>query len=310
MLTNKLIEELLFIRLCQILINEEYKAGKFKIPVHLALGHEAIAVAVSNTLEKQDKLLLTHRNMAYNLARTGGRVKSVLHEYYLADSGLAGGRLGSMNLINKENNIIYSSSILANNFSVSAGIAMAEKLRNTQGVTFVLSGDGAIEEGSFYESLMLMKSLGLAVVVIIENNEWSLGTHVSERRTPIDLKQLVASLGIDYCKLEGNNAASYLETLKNVRSEVLNTSEPVCVEVILKTLGDRRNPPSEDCPEGKYINYHAGPSPVVNINNDLHGALLRDNSDDPIYVLGKEVGMDRLSSMVVDLMQELKSELL
>lgn len=303
------IDEIIRIRLSQVLINEAYKAGSFKIPIHLSFGHEAIAVAVSSILKSQDKLLLTHRNMAYNLARAG-KLKPILDEYLLNEKGIANAKLGSMNLVNLEANIIYSSSILANNFSVSAGIAMADKLKNNQAVTFVLGGDGSMEEGTFYESLVMMKSLSLSVVVIIENNEWSLGTHITERRTPIDLKKLTESIGIKYIKLENNNTESYIKILQQAREKSLQMNEPVCIEVILKTLGDRRNAPTPEYIEGKYINYHAGPSLTVDVSSDFHGALLKDNVDDPVYVILQEIGIEKLKILTSTIFAQLKTELI
>jgi TPP-dependent pyruvate/acetoin dehydrogenase alpha subunit len=306
---DKMTNELIRIRLSQVLVNEEYKAGKFKIPVHLSFGHEAIAVAVSNTLETHDKLLLSHRNMAYNLARSG-KLRPVMDEYQLNVGGLAKARLGSMNLNNPEKNIIYSSSILGNNFPVAAGIAMAAKLKNDRSVTFVLGGDGSMEEGSFYESLVMMKGLALSVVVIIENNEWSLGTHITERRTPIDLSKLAGSVGIEYLKLEGNHTGEYLDILKSIRNKALETCEPVCIEVILKTLGDRRNAPTPEYPEGKYINYHAGPSPTVNVQEVYFGSILRENADDPLFVLREEIGNEKFDRLAGSILAELKDELI
>lgn len=305
---DKIIDAMIRIRLCQVLINEEYKKGAFKIPIHLSFGHEAIAVAVSETLEGSDKLLLTHRNMSYNLVRSGD-IRKVLDEYYLNNTGLAKGRLGSMNLINRERNIIYSSSILANNFSVAAGVAMAEKLKIKGGFTIVLGGDGSMEEGSFYETLVMMKSLELPALVIIENNEWSLGTHISERRKPIHLQQLCAAFDIEYVRLEGNNVEEYIQILGNLRNKILESNEPVCAEVLLKTLGDRRNPPTADYPQGKYINYHAGPSPTVDINENLHSVILTKNSDDPIFVLNEIIGREKLISVTKEIMRQLKIEL-
>ena len=105
---EKIAEEILRLRISQISINEEYKAGKFKIPVHLALGHEAIAVALNHIFQDGDKLILSHRNMAYNLVRLG-KLRPILDEYFLKPTGLAGGKLGSMNLINPSRGIIYAS---------------------------------------------------------------------------------------------------------------------------------------------------------------------------------------------------------
>ena len=72
-----LAEEIMRVRIAQLLINERYKAGAFRIPIHLALGHEAIAVAVSAVMTPEDRLVLPHRNLHYNLAR-GATLKSVL----------------------------------------------------------------------------------------------------------------------------------------------------------------------------------------------------------------------------------------
>ena len=306
---TKIIQELLFVRLSQMIINEKYKEGKFKIPVHLSFGHEAIAVALSNTLEQTDKLLLSHRNIAYNLIRSG-KLRPVLDEYLLLETGLAKGRLGSMNLINKSKNIIYTSSILANNFSVAAGIAMAESLKSKPSVTFVLGGDGSMEEGSYYESLVMMKSLGLSVVVIIENNEWSLGTHISERRIPINIEKLTNAIGVDYVRLEGNDTNKYLETLKSIRNLSLKSKSPICVEVILKTLGDRINPPTKEYPEGKYINYHAGPTQTVSMGEGNLNIILQNNSDDPIFIASEKISMKAFKELNELVLDDLKSELL
>lgn len=295
---EKIAEEIVRIRLSQLLINEEYKAGKFKIPVHLALGHEAIAVAVSRVLSGGDKLILSHRNMAYNLARLG-KLKPILDEYLLKPAGLAGGKLGSMNLINPELGIIYSSSILGNNFPVAAGIAMAEKIKETGNAVFILGGDGSIEEGSFYESLVLSKTLGLGLVFIIENNEWSLGTHISERRHPINLLQLTGSVDIPYLNLEGNHTDIYIEALKKAREEVLRKGIPICVEVAVKTLGDRK------ADDGRYINYHAGPAPTV----DTTKIMLRENEDDPVFVINQEIGQERFGELSQKIMEELQNEI-
>ena len=122
----KITKELLRIRLSQLLINEQCKAGAFEVPVHLALGHEAIAVGVHLLMDEYDRLILSHRNMHYNLVRAGS-LKSIIDEFLLKKEGLAQGELGSMNLANESKGIIYTSSILGNNLSVAAGCALIKK---------------------------------------------------------------------------------------------------------------------------------------------------------------------------------------
>ena len=55
---------MLRIRIGQQMINERYKAGDFKVPIHLALGHEAVAAAVSEAMHDLDQLIVSHRNDA------------------------------------------------------------------------------------------------------------------------------------------------------------------------------------------------------------------------------------------------------
>ncbi len=137
---QKIAEEVIRVRVSQMIVNEEHKAGKFKIPLHLAFGHEAVAVAVSETMEKGDSLLPTHRNIAFNLARAVN-LRPILNEYLLKPTGQNGGHSGSMNLLNPERGIVYTSSILGNQFPVAVGIAMAAKVFEKKNATIVMGGD-------------------------------------------------------------------------------------------------------------------------------------------------------------------------
>ena len=93
-LTDKKIpREIIKIRIAQMMINEQYKDGKFQIPIHLAFGHETIAMAVNKIMEKDDKLILSHRNIAYNLAREQ-KLKGILDEYFLKKNGIGNMKLG------------------------------------------------------------------------------------------------------------------------------------------------------------------------------------------------------------------------
>ena len=293
---DNILREIIWLRLSQIYINELYKEGKFKIPVHLALGHESIAIAVDHSMEREDSLFLTHRNIHYNLARLKS-VKEDVEEYLLKDSGLGKSLLGSMNLHNQEQNIIYTSSILGNNLCVGSGYAFGSKVKGISGVTFIVTGDGAIEEGAFYESLLFLCSNKLPSIIIVENNEWSLGTKINERRGDINLEGLCNSLGASYFSLQDNDPFEYLKQLKIFRELSLNQSVPVVVEVELKTLGNwiLKN---KEHPNGKFINYHAGPAPEVDLREDY--PILDESSNDPLFVLKNYMSTEELLNISVE----------
>ena len=64
---KSIIKNIVWLRLAQLKINDYYKLGYFKIPIHLALGHETIAVCVNKIMNKNDHILPSHRNIRYNM---------------------------------------------------------------------------------------------------------------------------------------------------------------------------------------------------------------------------------------------------
>lgn len=302
---NSLAENILRIRIGQMMVNENYKNGEFKIPLHLAFGHETIAVAIDEIMDNEDKLILTHRNIAYNLARLG-KLRPIMDEYFLKSTGLDNAKSGSMNLINPKHGLIYTSSILGNNFSVAVGVAMSQKIKHENGITIVLGGDGSLEEGSFHESILMFKSLNLSGLLVIENNEWSMATKISERRIPIDLETFAKSYDVRYIRLSGNDPLDYIQELKNLKEYSKKNNELVCIELMVNTLGDWTMT-NDQYPDGKFINYHAGPAPTVDVK--ACPALIKENNSDPIFVLINLIGIDELNKISDKIRRELEEEM-
>ena len=82
---KKEIENLLYLRLGNHIINELLKKKLFKIPIHLGFGHEALALALINNISKNDVLCLTHRNFTYNLAVDLNLNKIINHFFFKDD---------------------------------------------------------------------------------------------------------------------------------------------------------------------------------------------------------------------------------
>lgn len=296
--------EVLRIRLCQMIVNEKYKRGEFEIPIHLAFGHEAIAVAVARCMEDEDKLILTHRNIHYNLAKNES-LRRQLDEYFLKESGLSKGFSGSMNLANIEKGLVYTSSILGNNLSVAAGLALANKVKDSKGVVFVVTGDGAIEEGGFYETMLFIKSNALNVLIIVENNEWSLATKINERRCNINLEKLAATFEINYALLKGNEVYEYVNKIREIREYILKDKTSFCIEVCLSTLGGYFVKTNE-ASIGRCVNYHAGPASMVCLDK---WPLIEQTDNDPLFVLLKYFDERLLRELAVEALKDIKEDI-
>lgn len=296
--------EVLRVRISMLMINELIKKKTFSVPIHLALGHEAIAVAVAATMQPSDRLLLTHRNIHYNLA-CNPSLRREIDEYLLRESGLAGGRNGAMNLTNPDAGVIYTSSILANCLPVATGIAMGQCVSQRDAVTIALTGDGALEEGAFYETLMIANSLNLPLVVVIENNEWSMHTRIDERRCAVDLESIATAFGMKIYRLTGNDLDLYCDTLRGVRNETSASRKPCVVEVSLSTLGDY-SVVEGGSSQSRQINYHTGAVAHLSLAN---GPIIDESERDPVYMIAKLVPKADIMRWTHEISTELESQL-
>ena len=293
---TELYREVIRVRLSQLFINELIKKKEFKIPLHLALGHEAIAVAVSSIMDNnKDQLLLSHRNVHYNLAREKS-LRPLIDEYYLKKSGLGEGKLGSMNLNNPKKDIPYTSSILGNNLSVASGLALAKKVNNDKSLVIVVTGDGAIEEGSFYENCLFMKSNNLSSMIIVENNQWSLATSIKERRCDINLQSFCESMGIKYLYLSKNDVNDYALKIKTLKEYSIRNNAPVCIEVECTTFGFWWTE-TENSSLKRFINYHHGEASPQHLSTLYSLPIIEKNDKDPIFVLKKYLTEENISSI-------------
>ena len=225
-------------------------------------------------MANEDQILLNHRNIHYHLA-LGATEDQLVAEYDLKSEGLAGGKFGSMNLVAPRNRNIYTSNILGNNLAVVLGVAQSQKLQARESVTWVVTGDGAIEEGIFYESLLSASTWNLPIIYVVEKNRWSLGTEISDRRTEIDLNSYCASIGVPYVALKGNDVQKYTDTMSNSRT-LASQEGPVLIEVHLETLGGFF---VDEETGRRYINYHAGKAKL-----ETNQIMITENDSDPAYV--------------------------
>jgi len=273
---SELSKKVLDSRKIQLLIANEINDGTYKIPVHLALGHEASSTAVVAASKIGDLFSLTHRNLHFHIA-LGADFKSIDSEYKLLKTGLSSGLLGSMNMTNASRGNVYTSNILANNLAVANGLALSLIITGRNNVVWAVTGDGAIEEGTFYESLIVATAIDLPVIFIVENNQWSLGSKIEERRKKIDLKKISEGLGINYYLFTGNNVNEYYKELVNVRNRCVTEKFPTIIEFEVTTLGGYQ---IEEDSGKRYINYHAGALKIKPNTN----YIFEETINDPVYV--------------------------
>ena len=227
---NKLFESMLRIRLVEESIANKYSEQKMRCPTHLSIGQEAIAVGVCANLTSQDQVLSTHRAHAHYLAK-GGCLNSMMAEIYGKTSGCSKGMGGSMHLIDTSVGFMGSTAIVANTIPVAVGLALEKKLTRKKSIACVFFGDGATEEGAFYESVNFAIIHSLPILFICENNLYSVYSGL-EVRQPVDRKiyKMVRAMGISAQHGNGNDVEEVARKVKHAKTMILKSGGPQFLE--------------------------------------------------------------------------------
>ena len=184
-LSKKVLRNLLFemmrIRRVQLAIESRYPENEMQTPVHLCIGQEAVAVGVCANLKINDYINSNHRGHGHYLAK-GGNLRALIAELYGRASGCSKGRGGSMHLVDTKVGHYGSSAIVGGGISIGTGMGLAIKMQSKNNVSVIFFGDGASDEGVLYESINFAVLKKLPVIFILENNQYSVCSHISARQ--------------------------------------------------------------------------------------------------------------------------------
>ncbi len=225
-----LYEQMYRIRAVEEAIADNYPDGKMRCPVHLSIGQEAIPAAFAQVIRVSDFVVSTHRGHAHYLAK-GGDLNAMIAEIYGKSSGCAKGKGGSMHLIDLDVNFMGTSAIVGNSIPIGVGLALSAQLKKTNQISCVFLGDGATEEGVFYESVNFAAVRKLPVLFICENNLYSVYSPLSVRQPEgRSIAKMVSAMGIETTVGDGSDIISCHEIIKNAVEIVRNTGMPYFLE--------------------------------------------------------------------------------
>ena len=161
---------------------EVYASDKIQSPIHLSIGQELASVAVCAALRKTDKVFGSYRSHALYLAK-GGKLRAFVAELYGKSTGCARGKGGSMHLVEPEAGLLGTSAIVGSLIPVATGYAWAQKLKGSSVVTVCFFGDGATEEGCYFEALNFAALHSLPILFVCENNGYAIHTPLTARQS-------------------------------------------------------------------------------------------------------------------------------
>ena len=218
------------IRKIEEYIAKEYPKGEMRCPTHLSIGQEAVAVATSSSIYSTDFAVSTHRGHAHYLAK-GGNLKSMISEIFGKATGCSEGKGGSMHLIDKKVNFMGTSAIVGNSIPIGVGLALSATIKKSGQISIVYLGDGAVEEGVFYESINFAVLRNLPVLFICENNLYSVYSPLSVRQPKgRKISEMVNGMGCSSAASDGNNVELSYQLISSKINTIRNNCGPVFLE--------------------------------------------------------------------------------
>ena len=195
-LNLSLYKKVCLIRRAEEAIRANYASDKMKTPMHMSTGSEAIAAGVCQALRPQDQIIGTYRSHGIYLAKTG-ETDQFFAEMYGKASGMAKGKGGSMHLTHVEGGLICTSAIVGTTIPVALGATFAHKMLKQDKVVAVFFGDGAVDEGVFWESLNSACIMKLPVLFVCEDNGFAVHIPAAQRHGYRSILEVVKQFDCD-----------------------------------------------------------------------------------------------------------------
>jgi pyruvate dehydrogenase E1 component alpha subunit len=225
-----------------------------KTPVHMGVGGEAIPVGVMAALPPKTPCFGTYRNHSLYLA-CGGDLEGFFAELYGRRPGPGKGKAGSMHLACPDRGLVTTSAVVGTTIPLAVGAAFAEQYRGSDAVVPVFFGDGAVEEGVFWESLNFALLKKLRVLFVCEDNGLAIHTPSSERQGYKSLTAAAAAFGCRTAEGDGADAVEVKAQAAEMAATMRRDGGPGLLRFtylrFLEHVG-----PGEDWPAG----YRARPS--------------------------------------------------
>jgi TPP-dependent pyruvate/acetoin dehydrogenase alpha subunit len=221
---------LLKVRLTEEILAERYKQQEMRTPTHFGIGQEAVAVGVCHALRQDDVVYSHHRCHNHFLAK-GGSVYKLAAELYGRADGCSGGRGGSVHITAPDVGFIASSAILGETTACAVGSALAFKMDGRDRVAVTFFGEGAMDEGSFYESANFASLKKLPVLFVCENNLYATESPLPLRQPPgTDLCDRARSFKIEAARIDGNDVHEVYRAAESALANVRAGAGPFFLE--------------------------------------------------------------------------------
>ena len=221
-----LYKNIYLIRHAEEVIIKTYPTDEMKTPMHMSMGEEAIVCGVVAALGVNSQTFGTYRSHALYLAVTGD-TDGFFAELYGKANGPVRGKGGSMHLMAPEKGLLATSAVVASTIPVAVGAAYTNKIKKNKKVVAVFFGDGAIDEGVFWESLNFACLLKLPVLFVLEDNGFAVHTSDVKRHGYKSIDNIVKNFNCEVISSSTTDVEKVYKITESALKKIKNASKPV-----------------------------------------------------------------------------------
>lgn len=207
-----------------------YNQGKIGGFLHLYIGQEAIAAGIVSLMEENDHIITAYRDHGHALA-VGMSMDECMAEMYGKETSCSKGKGGSMHFFAPEKRYWGGHGIVAGQTPLGAGLAFALKYKGLKGCSVTFMGDGAVNQGTFMETLNLVSLWNIPAVFVIENNGYSMGTSLKRSSAKECLASRAEAFGIEWEVCDGHDVFEVREVANRAMTRAREELKPFLLEI-------------------------------------------------------------------------------
>ena len=217
------------IRAFETRVSELYRENEIPGFVHTSLGQEGVAVGVCAALRNDDYMATTHRGHGHCLAK-GADVDGMMAELFAKETGLCGGKGGSMHVADPARGVLGANAIVGASLPLAVGAGISSKLLGQGRVAVAFFGEGAVNQGAFHEALNLAAIWSLPVLFVCENNVYSEFSDSRKMSRVPSVAERAAAYGVEASQVDGNDVAAVQEAALAAAASCRSGDGPLLLE--------------------------------------------------------------------------------
>lgn len=254
---------------------------------HLYIGQEAVVVGLQAALNETDTVITGYRDHGHMLV-CGMDADRVMAELTGRIDGYSKGKGGSMHMFSREKGFYGGHGIVGAQVPLGTGLALAHQYKKDDGVTLAYFGDGASNQGQFFEAMNMAALWNLPIIYIIENNRYGMGTSVNRAAAGDELYKRGAPFGIKGERVDGMNVLKVKEVADRAVKYVRSGKGPLILEMMTyRYRGHSMSDPGRYRSKEEVQKVREKSDPILQLEADILKAKIATEAD--LKAIDKEI---------------------